>query len=184
MAVVGSVRHIGGGHMSGALRYWHASARISSRSARRRLGRGRTRFVRPPALRHRPSGVGDAIISIVSALSSRRNGRLLFALLLVCLKLMVGAFLLATVMSARSTRAALGPVRRRDARRRAVGRGARQCGIRAPRSDARRRDAQRDHRRADAVPDRERTCDLRPRLSGKGRAAAAERPEPVIISAA
>jgi hypothetical protein len=44
--------------------------------------------------------VGDVIISIVSALSLAPQSALLFALLLVCLKLMVGAFLLATVMCA------------------------------------------------------------------------------------
>jgi hypothetical protein len=44
--------------------------------------------------------VGDVIISITSALSLAPQAALLFALLLVCLKLMVGAFLLATVMCA------------------------------------------------------------------------------------
>lgn len=44
--------------------------------------------------------VGDAIISVVSALSLAPQSALVFALLLVCLKLMVGAFLLATVMCA------------------------------------------------------------------------------------
>lgn len=44
--------------------------------------------------------VGDVIISIVSALSLAPQSALLFALLLICLKLMVGAFLLATVMCA------------------------------------------------------------------------------------
>src|SRR6476619_6043973 len=44
--------------------------------------------------------VGDVIISVVSALSLAPQSALLFALLLVCLKLMVGAFLLATVMCA------------------------------------------------------------------------------------
>ena len=44
--------------------------------------------------------VGDAIISFVSALSFAPQSALLFALLLVCLKLMVGAFLLATFMCA------------------------------------------------------------------------------------
>lgn len=44
--------------------------------------------------------VGDVIISVVTALSLAPQSALLFALLLVCLKLMVGAFLLATVMCA------------------------------------------------------------------------------------
>src|SRR6478672_605423 len=44
--------------------------------------------------------VGDVIISIVSALSFAPQSALLFALLLVCLKLMVGALLLATFMCA------------------------------------------------------------------------------------
>jgi hypothetical protein len=44
--------------------------------------------------------VGDVIISIVSALSLAPQSALLLALLLVCLKLMVGAFLLATLMCA------------------------------------------------------------------------------------
>jgi len=44
--------------------------------------------------------VGDVIISIVSALSLAPQSALLFALLLICLKLMVGAFLLATIMCA------------------------------------------------------------------------------------
>lgn len=44
--------------------------------------------------------VGDVIISIVSALSLAPQSALVFALLLVCLKLMVGAFLLATFMCA------------------------------------------------------------------------------------
>jgi len=44
--------------------------------------------------------VGDVIISIVSALSLAPQSALVFALLLVCLKLMVGALLLATVMCA------------------------------------------------------------------------------------
>jgi len=44
--------------------------------------------------------VGDVIISIVTALSLAPQSALLFALLLVCLKLMVGAFLLATIMCA------------------------------------------------------------------------------------
>jgi hypothetical protein len=44
--------------------------------------------------------VGDVIISIVGALSLAPQSALLFALLLVCLKLMVGAFLLATIMCA------------------------------------------------------------------------------------
>jgi hypothetical protein len=44
--------------------------------------------------------VGDVIISIVSALSLAPQSALVFALLLVCLKLMVGAFLLATIMCA------------------------------------------------------------------------------------
>jgi hypothetical protein len=44
--------------------------------------------------------VGDVIISVVSALSLAPQSALLFALLLVCLKLMVGAFLLAALMCA------------------------------------------------------------------------------------
>src|SRR3954464_4373759 len=44
--------------------------------------------------------VGDAIISIVNAFSLAPQSALLFALLLVCLKLMVGALLLATFMCA------------------------------------------------------------------------------------
>jgi hypothetical protein len=44
--------------------------------------------------------VGDVIISIVNALSLAPQSALVFALLLVCLKLMVGALLLATVMCA------------------------------------------------------------------------------------
>jgi hypothetical protein len=44
--------------------------------------------------------VGDVIISIVSALSLAPQSALLFALLLVCLKLMVGAFLLASFICA------------------------------------------------------------------------------------
>src|SRR6478736_1152206 len=44
--------------------------------------------------------VGDVIISVVSALSLAPQSALLFALLLVCLKLMVGALLLATIMCA------------------------------------------------------------------------------------
>jgi hypothetical protein len=44
--------------------------------------------------------VGDVIISVVTALSLAPQSALVFALLLVCLKLMVGAFLLATVMCA------------------------------------------------------------------------------------
>ena len=42
--------------------------------------------------------VGDVIISIASALSLGPQSALLFALLLVCLKLLVGAFLLATLI--------------------------------------------------------------------------------------
>src|SRR5262245_40704919 len=44
--------------------------------------------------------VGDVIISIAGALSLAPQFALVFALLLVCLKLMVGAFLLATLMCA------------------------------------------------------------------------------------
>jgi hypothetical protein len=44
--------------------------------------------------------VGDVIISVVGALSLAPQSALLFALLLVCLKLMVGAFLLAAFMCA------------------------------------------------------------------------------------
>ena len=44
--------------------------------------------------------VGDVIISIVSALSLGPQSALLFALLLVVLKLLVGAFLLATLVCA------------------------------------------------------------------------------------
>jgi hypothetical protein len=44
--------------------------------------------------------VGNVIISIVNALSLAPQSALLFALLLVCLKLMVGALLLATFMCA------------------------------------------------------------------------------------
>ena len=44
--------------------------------------------------------VGDVIISIVSALSLGPQSALLFALLLVVLKLLVGAFLLATLICA------------------------------------------------------------------------------------
>lgn len=44
--------------------------------------------------------VGDVIISVVTALSLAPQSALVFALLLVCLKLMVGAFLLATFMCA------------------------------------------------------------------------------------
>lgn len=44
--------------------------------------------------------VGDAIISFTSYLSFTPQWTLLFALLLVCLKLMVGAFLLATLFCA------------------------------------------------------------------------------------
>ena len=44
--------------------------------------------------------VGDVIISAVTVLNLAPQSALLFALLLVCLKLMVGAFLLATVMCA------------------------------------------------------------------------------------
>jgi len=87
--------------MSGALRY---SARIGAYlialllsviwavSALDSLGRPLFDIGRP--------AVGDVIISIVSALSLAPQSALVFALLLVCLKLMVGAFLLATVMCA------------------------------------------------------------------------------------
>src|SRR4029079_15831107 len=68
--------------------------------------------------------------------------------------------------------AALGLVRRRDARRRAAGLRAGERGFGVSRPDPWRRDAQRDHRRIDAVPDRERACDLRPRLSRQGLTAA------------
>src|SRR5436305_12226396 len=44
--------------------------------------------------------VGDVIISIVSALSLAPQSALLLALLLVCLKLLVGACLLATLICA------------------------------------------------------------------------------------
>lgn len=44
--------------------------------------------------------VGDVIISVVGALSLAPQSALVFALLLVCVKLMVGAFLLATIMCA------------------------------------------------------------------------------------
>ena len=44
--------------------------------------------------------VGDVIISVVTALNLAPQAALLVALLLVCLKLMVGAFLLATCMCA------------------------------------------------------------------------------------
>ena len=44
--------------------------------------------------------VGDVIISVVSALSLAPQSALLFALLLVMLKLLVGAFLLATLICA------------------------------------------------------------------------------------
>ena len=44
--------------------------------------------------------VGDVIISIVGALSLAPQSALLFALLLICLKLMGGALLLATIMCA------------------------------------------------------------------------------------
>ncbi len=44
--------------------------------------------------------VGDAIISVATYLSLTPQWTLLFALLLVCLKLMVGAFLLATLFCA------------------------------------------------------------------------------------
>jgi hypothetical protein len=52
--------------------------------------------------------VGDVIISIVTSLSLAPQSALLFALLLVCLKLMVGAFLLATCMCALYERARWG----------------------------------------------------------------------------
>ena len=44
--------------------------------------------------------VGDVIISIVGAFSLAPQSAILFALLLVCLKLMVGALLLATILCA------------------------------------------------------------------------------------
>jgi len=44
--------------------------------------------------------VGDVIISLASALSLTPQSTLMFALLLVCLKLLVGAFLLATFFCA------------------------------------------------------------------------------------
>src|ERR1044072_8295878 len=87
--------------MSGALRY---SARIGAYlialllsviwavSALDSLGRPLFDIGRP--------AVGDVIISIVSALSLAPQSALVFAMLLVCLKLMVGAFLLATLMCA------------------------------------------------------------------------------------
>ena len=56
-------------------------------------------LVRPLFDIGRPA-VGDVIISIVSVLSLAPQSALVFALLLVCLKLMVGAFLLATLMCA------------------------------------------------------------------------------------
>jgi hypothetical protein len=87
--------------MSGALRYlarigaylialllaavWAASALDS-------LGRPLFDIGRP--------AVGDMIISIVTALSLAPQSALLFALLLVCLKLMVGAFLLSAILCA------------------------------------------------------------------------------------
>src|SRR3954451_20121926 len=111
--------------------------------------------------------VGDVIISIVNVFSLAPQSALLFALFLVCLKLMVGALLLATFMCAIYERLRWG---RCDAGCRAAGLRARERRLRVPRSDPWRRDAQRDHRRADALPDRERTCDLRPRLSRTRRA--------------
>ena len=56
-------------------------------------------FTRPLLDIGRPA-VGDVIISITSALSLGPQSTLLFALLLVCLKLLVGAFLLATLICA------------------------------------------------------------------------------------
>ena len=44
--------------------------------------------------------VGDVIISLTSALSLAPQSALMLAMLLVCLKLMVGAFLLATLLCA------------------------------------------------------------------------------------
>lgn len=87
--------------MSGVLRY---SARIGAYlialllaavwavSALDSLGRPLFDIGRP--------AVGDVIISLTSALSLAPQSALLFAMLLVCLKLMIGAFLLATFLCA------------------------------------------------------------------------------------
>jgi hypothetical protein len=56
-------------------------------------------LVRPLFDIGRPA-VGDVIISLTSALSLAPQSALLLAMLLVCLKLMVGAFLLATFLCA------------------------------------------------------------------------------------
>lgn len=56
-------------------------------------------FSRPLFDIGRPA-VGDVIISLVSALSLAPQSALLFAMLLVCLKLMIGAFLLAAFLCA------------------------------------------------------------------------------------
>jgi hypothetical protein len=56
--------------------------------------------LRRPLLDIGRPAVGDVIISITSALSLAPQTALLFAMLLVCLKLMIGAFLLAACMCA------------------------------------------------------------------------------------
>ena len=87
--------------MSGALRY---SARIGAYLIALLLSAVWTvaaldSFDRPLFDIGRPA-VGDVIISFVSALSLAPQSALVFAMLLVCLKLMVGAFLLATFLCA------------------------------------------------------------------------------------
>ena len=87
--------------MSGALRYLARIgaylialllAAVWAASALNSLGRPLFDIGRP--------AVGDMIISIVTALSLAPQSALLFALLLVCLKLMVGAFLLSAILCA------------------------------------------------------------------------------------
>ena len=85
--------------MSGVLRY---SARIGAYlitpllAAVDRVG---ARLVRPAALRHRPSRRRRCDhLAHPAHCRSRLNPALLLAMLLVCLKLMIGVFLLATLL--------------------------------------------------------------------------------------
>ena len=114
--------------MSGVLRYLARCRRLCHRAAARRgVDRRRARVAHPPAVRSRHAR-WSATRSSASPARSRSPPEpiVLFALLLVGLKLMVGAFLLAALFSAAYEKMRFGAIRRRDARRRAVHLGARQ----------------------------------------------------------
>ena len=118
--------------------------------------------------------IGDAIILIARALAIPSESIVLFALMLVGLKFMVGAFLLAALFSAAYEKIHFGSSDDAMLDVALLTSAIATVASALPGLTARRRIAAVGDRRTDAVRDRERARDLRPRLPGEGGTAASD----------